>query len=106
MTANITATVDNSATQSDPDGICEDCWITVTGNSSGSQATVVMFFQDDGEDFAGDLELEVSLTAGGSDTVYIYDTEIPHATSRVYTVSDEPNWDWNDVDSVVVTVIE
>ncbi len=106
MSVRISGTVDNSPTQQDPDGPCEECWVSPTGNSSGSEATIEMYFEDDGENFAGDLEIDVSLTGGGSDTVYVYDTEIDHATSRTYYVAPGSSWNWNDVDSLVITVVE
>lgn len=97
----ITSAIDDPPQPYDPDGTCEACWIEVDDTSSnGSEASMELFFEDDGEDFTGDLELTLKLDTSAYRYVTISNTTIEHQTSETYVIPEGSDWDWRDVTSV------
>ncbi len=105
MLTAITTTVDSSPVAGDPDGTCSLCLADTTADSSGSEATVEIYFEDDGQDFDGDFTLTLTLDDQQVRTTSIDGASIDHEQTKRFTVADGSDWDWNDVESVVVIAV-
>ena len=105
MFASITTTVDSSPAPPDYNGPCSLCWADTDGSSDGSEATLDMYYEDDGQDFDGDLSLLLDIDGGGHETVVLESVEMDHQSNNEFVVDAGATWDWNDVTRVTVTAI-
>lgn len=101
----ITTTVDSSPVPGDPDGTCGLCLADTNADSSGSQATVEIYFEDDGQDFQGDFILTLTLDDQQVRSTSIDDVAMDDQETKRFVVEDGSDWDWNDVESVVVVAV-
>ncbi|MEM9459437.1 MAG: hypothetical protein AAGF11_34985 [Myxococcota bacterium] len=102
--AAIATNIDHSD-YNEPDGTCAMCFASTDGHTNPLNATVQIYFEDNGEDFRGDFELTMELNGGGLADAVIAGASIDHQQTGTYTVPAGTGWDWDDVDSVTILAV-
>ena len=105
MLTAITTVIHSPPIYDDPDGTCGLCDATTEAASSGSSATVEIYFEDDGEDFTGDFELTLTLDDQSLRYMTIADVSQDDQQTQWYTVGVGSGWDWTDVVKVTVEAV-
>lgn len=103
--AAIATTVDSPPVPGDSTGTCSVCFANTDGDSSGSSASVSIYFEDDGQDFSGDFDLTLQLLDESYRDASITSCSILDQSAGVYTVPAGSDWDWNDVDRVTIVAV-
>ncbi len=95
---------DNS--QVEPDGTCELCWAEIDVISESNNTILVIYFEDKGQNFSGDFELELILRHDDQRRyVTIQDVSMRHQETQRFVVEAGADWTWHDVSEIRVKAL-
>lgn len=106
MSSSLSPLMNNQLVVPEPDGTCELCWADPNAPTSDGSVTLTIYFEDDGQDFSGDFELELILHPDDPRRyVTIADVSMRHQETRRFAVESGTDWKWSEVSQIRVKAI-
>ena len=103
--ASVLTKVHSPELPSDPSGACSKCRSSTMTINGQNEAEVELYFEDDGQNINGDLQLDIRMNDGSWRYVTLSNQTFTDQTTDFYTVQGDSSLVWDDALEVHVEVV-
>lgn len=98
-TGEVPTILRNEPREGEPDGSCSTCtvdYLLFDNTSGAADATLELYFEDNGEDENADIRIRVLLVSGEYQDLILSSVQLLDGALHVFNVPSGSGWSWKD----------